>query len=602
MKKVSAICCLLAAVLLVACDRKNLEPAGDAFVPDQKDLTAFTLKSMPVLRDGMADGNILIRFYEDLPHIPYVSAADFQALMLPGSSLGVTWSGNDGVFQLENKYATATVDTRNEVFSSDKYMDFTNLMEQVQPGMANAYYDAYPFVRFASQEATAPAPVKLDYGPYGIDFRADEGAVYLPLTTLADIYSDVYFHYAHISQETVIVNSRDDVGSDKVSLSDTRAADVIDFAYAELCFAVDHFYGHPGRLPYEQELIQLGLDKLLESSTGGKQLKQLLHSEKMIDYAAGLEYLLTFLYDGGHTNTWTDTTLILIGAVDYSSVCPDLHQMFMEYYIYPYYQKLARLQLTSGTRLGIFQDNAIYHKKGDTAICHLDAFGHTDAAAWNAFYNGTGPRPTHETSPEDHYALFLDALKMADEDPEVKNLVIDLTYNTGGSSDVVVAMTSLMYNESHFQCQNVLTGQNLTWNFDVDRNLDGKYDEKDKDVHYDLNFTVLTSKISFSCGNLFPALCKDAGVLVAGEQCGGGSCAVGVYRTPEGFQYRLSSARARLCTKNWENIDAGVVPQVLLEYGPDYPFEFNGATFVFQTLPKFYNLDYLSSVTNEFYK
>ncbi len=135
MKKVSAICCLLATVLLVACNRKNLEPAGSAFVPDQKDLTAFTLKSMPVLRDGVADGNLLIRFYEDMPHIPYVSAADFQTLMLPGSSLGVTWSGNDGVFQLENKYATATVDTRNEVFSSDKYMDFTNLMEQVQPGM-----------------------------------------------------------------------------------------------------------------------------------------------------------------------------------------------------------------------------------------------------------------------------------------------------------------------------------------------------------------------------------------------------------------------------------------------------------------------------------
>jgi len=233
-----------------------------------------------------------------------------------------------------------------------------------------------------------------------------------------------------------------------------------------------------------------------------------------------------------------------------------------------------------------------YHKKGNTAICHFNSFNRINREAWNKFYAGTGPLPTLENTENDDLVVFLDALKKADEDPEVKNLVIDLTLNTGGSLDVVVTMTSLIYGESLCRSINVLTGQQTTWYYDVDRNFDGKFDDLDNDVHYDLNFCILPSRISFSCGNLFPSLCQDGGQLIVGEKSGGGSCAVSMYRTAEGLKYAISSARGRLINKQGQNIDGGVIPQVPIALGPDITWKEQTVS----NFTPFYNLDNLASI------
>ena len=243
-----------------------------------------------------------------------------------------------------------------------------------------------------------------------------------------------------------------------------------------------------------------------------------------------------------------------------------------------------------------------YIKKGQTAICLFDSFSHTDKKAWNDFYAGKGPRPTVETSPEDPMAIFLDALEKAANDPDVKNFVIDLTLNGGGSSDVVVAMTSLMYNQSFVRAQNLVTGQNTTWYYDIDRNFDGKFDAQDQLVHYDLNFCVLTSFRAFSCGNLFPALCKEAGVLIAGEKSGGGSCGVGIYRTPEGFCYHISTAHGRLADQNWQNIDGGIIPHTIIPLGEDLSYEEEGTTYTLPSHAAFYDLDNLNKIINAYYQ
>ncbi len=57
--------------------------------------------------------------------------------MLPGSSIEVTKTG-DGEYLLKGPYAEATVNTSTEVFTSDDYMGFTNLMGQMQEGMDNS--------------------------------------------------------------------------------------------------------------------------------------------------------------------------------------------------------------------------------------------------------------------------------------------------------------------------------------------------------------------------------------------------------------------------------------------------------------------------------
>lgn len=580
------------------------------------DKTAFTVKQVPVNRYGQQDGTVAIRFYEDMPSVPYISAADFQKVVLPGSTFKVTKTGA-GVYQLQNQFSTATVNTADETCSFDDFMAFTNLMGLVQPGIQKACYDGLPYVHLSRQMLDGSSSVvTFDYSKYGINLRGDGQMVYFPFGSLADLYADLYFHNTACNGETVVVADCDGKGEQSIDVLEkyfdwknlkdnvkTCPLDLAAYNYAEFCFVIDHFYGMPGRSPYEAGIMADGLDKTLEATEDGRIIKQHMLSENIIDHLFAMNLLDMYLQDGGHTVIFANEYLPISTDYSYGKDYPALFTRYYNEYIKPNNEKIVKISyLLRPERNAILGQGKTYIKKGQTAICLFDTFSNNDKKAWNDFYAGKGPRPTVETSPEDPMAIFLDALEKATNDPEVKNLVIDLTLNGGGSSDVLVAMTSLMYNQSFVRAQNLVTGQNATWYYDVDRNFDGKFDAQDQLVHYDLNFCVLTSFRSFSCGNLFPAVCKEAGVLIAGEQSGGGSCGVGGYRTPEGIFYRISSALARLADENWQNIDGGITPHTIIPFGDNLSFEALGTTYTLPSHAKFYDLDYLNKIINDYYQ
>lgn len=613
--------CGLQGVTLTSCSDSDDNPVKPI---DPGEQTAFTTRLLPVNRYGEASGTVNVRFYNDMPSIPYISVADFQSLMKPGSTISVTKTG-DGLYQLQNAGGNATVNTTTDMMVFDDYMAFTNLMDLLQPGMDNAYYDGAPYVRYNHQTLTGgSSAVTFDYGKYAIDLRGDDAAVYFPFTTLADLYADLTYHNAACNGEKVVVTMCEDekrgidvldpdFTTESIMEAGTRTADMAAYSYSELCFVLDHFYGFPGRTPIEHMNYQEGLDKVLTSTADGQQVKQLLLSTDMTEYVYGLEMLNAYFSDGGHTSIWCSESLIGDESSDFADTYPSLAQFYKENY-YDGNMESGIISTVNKNMRSLFYGNfdsinddgdddddddddddtpvVTYHKKGNTAICHFDSFNRINREAWSKYYAGTGPLPTVENTEDDDLVIFLDALKKANEDPEVKNFVIDLTLNLGGSLDVVVAMTSLIYGESLCRCFNVLTGQQTTWYYDVDRNLDGKFDILDNDVHYDLNFCIMPSRLSFSCGNLFPSLCQDARQLVVGEKSGGGSCAVCMYRTAEGLKYGISSARARLINKQGQNIDGGVVPQVPIALGPDLTWQI----FTVANFTNFYDLDNLSSI------
>lgn len=65
---------------------------------------------------------------------------------------------------------------------------------------------------------------------------------------------------------------------------------------------------------------------------------------------------------------------------------------------------------------------------------------------------------------------------------------------------------------------NTLTGNRYDEKAQLDLNLDGVFDDRDKEVFYDFNFAVLASSSSFSSANTMPIMCKDNGVCVLGEK------------------------------------------------------------------------------------
>ena len=55
-----------------------------------------------------------------------------------------------GEYTLDNAGAKAVVNVNKDVFVSSDFDAFTNMMDLLQPGMANVYYDGMPFVRYKS--------------------------------------------------------------------------------------------------------------------------------------------------------------------------------------------------------------------------------------------------------------------------------------------------------------------------------------------------------------------------------------------------------------------------------------------------------------------
>ena len=573
------------------------------------DQTAYTVKMVPVNRDGNNGGTVAIRFYKDMPSVPYISVADFQNIVVPGTTVSVTKTGT-GSYELKNAGGTLVVNTVAETCAFDDFMGFTNQMGLVKAGMENAYYDGLPYVRFNRQTLSGGSPaLTFDYSSYGINLRGDETMVYFPFATLADLYADLYGHNTACNGEKVVYASKDNDGNSGIGGFDSdflmenlmkdkeRKADMVAYNYAELCFTIDHFYGMPSGSDFEKSIQEKGLDQTLEADADGQTVKQLLLSTDIDDYADGMCMLYAYLYDGGHTRLWNTAP-----STTFAEKYPSLYAYYDERITASNMTKILQISISAWPqREMIFGDKKTYHKSGNTAICHFDSFSHSDKQAWQDYYLGKGQRPTLATSPEDPMVIFLDALEQAAADPEVKNFVLDLSVNLGGSSDVVMAMTSLMYDQSFFRAYNVLTGQNTEWYYDVDRNFDGKYDAQDQDVHYDLNFCILIGPIAFSCGNLYPSLCKDAGLLIAGQKSGGGSCAVGAYRTADGFYYQISAARARLSDANWQNINGGITPHVEIAYDKQYTYSYQGRDYTVYSYQNFWDLDYLSTIIGEYY-
>ena len=584
-------------------------------VPDEMpDGGSYTERVVPVVTKIAPDGQVTLRFYDNMPNVAYISAADFQSIVLPGSTMTVTHTGA-GQYTLTNADATATVNINDDVFVSDQFEAFTNQMGLLQPGMANVYYDGMPFVRYKSVTyIPAEATTRLDFGAYGIDIHADgKGAVYFPFATLADMYTDLYYHHAGFNGEKVVAN----LSVNEVELTEidpdynkpllartTRPADLTDFNYKELCFAMDHFYGFPGRIQYNDALKTKGLDKVLEEDIEcGPSIKKLLLSDKFTDYMLGM-IGLTGVYFDGHT------------AMDISSAIgdPAEHPEIVNEYqaVIAEHPDVAALVMTSlgemmtmvadaravaALRPKAYGEGVTYVKKGDTAVCVFDSFNERNEKAWKDYYAGVGPMPTVDNAPDDDMVIFLDALKKAAADPEVKNFIIDITANGGGSADIVLAMTSLILDKSYISQDNSLTGQRSIVEYEVDRNFNRIFDPADKDVHYDLTFAVLTSGTSFSCGNLFPSMLKDAGVPVLGATSGGGACAIQAMCTADGFCFQISSFRARLNTLDGRNIDAGVTPDIPIATDGTVEVKLSEENSqIVKDFSKYFDIDYLRSL------
>ena len=559
----------LLALSLTACvdplDPGQKTPTGD----DASDKMPFQVTQTTVNDNGKATKTVNLRYYEDMPHVAYIAVSDFQNLLVPNKSVKVSKTAASQ-YQLEtSKGETARVNTAEESMVFEDYMSFVSLS-------ATDEEDDEPFYVRSKPMAFTPAAASatFDLKKYGIDLRGDGQMLYVPLSTLSDIYSNLDGKHVFFNGEKIILTdfeetpiSLDEAFFMKPYEATERPADLAAYSYGELCFAIDHFYGRPGRNEIDNVIQSQGLDKALSDNA-----RKLLKSTKMAEYAFGLEYLAALLADGSHTLISPIVNCSVIGITD-MKVLGEYVQKFVTPFTAEYPMEAAsvsaNINQNDGSGMAAKARKQLlgtdtYIKIGNTMYCIYDDFGPIDSKGWTAYYKGTGPLPAYNPQFKGDICGIVEALDKAAADPEVKNFVLDLTCNNGGELSVLQAVTALLAGQTAVSWDNVLTQQRVVVDVLVDSNFDRTFENKGP-RHPELNIAILTSHYAYSCGNLMPSQMKDFGCLIIGEKSGGGSCSIQRMCTPEGFCYQLSSARARLVNKAGENIDSGVVPHIALE-------------------------------------
>lgn len=520
-------------------------------------------KSAVLYEDGKEAGELRVCRFEEMPDIPYMGIREYMEhiLCIPLS----IETGADGVVTLRNgQGGELRCDITAGTMSTP---DWVRVITPEMPleGAAHSLKDSScGFVRITEITYEGdPTPVVFDFAKYGIKIYADEQDVYLPLSLLSNTMTDIATRNLRYDGEKLYLSRMetkadpDDPVLNGTSLTallagEERPADLIRECYAELCFNFDYFFGHPGKAALDAEIAAKGLDGALDSlGEEGAAIKAGLLSPDMTEYLSALQQLfVAWLFDG-HTGVTDVTGLMNTKAFREN---PELAGKLASDAVTNIVNSRNALTMTlrmatTPQRMAAWGDT-VYRECGNTAIIRLDSFM-PDEAAWDAWYKGEGGFP------EDCLGSLVSGLRKAQENPEIQNVLFDLTCNSGGSSDVLMAIMGLTTGRDYLLGRNVLTGQTIRAVFETDCNFDGVFDEKDAEARFDFNYGVLTTRQAFSCGNLFPITMRESGAAVLGETTGGGSCCIQIGTDAHGLRYVMSSAQWQLLDEEGRDVESG---------------------------------------------
>ena len=201
---------------------------------------------------------------------------------------------------------------------------------------------------------------------------------------------------------------------------------------------------------------------------------------------------------------------------------------------------------------------------GDTAFITFDSFS-MEYSDVKEYYRLEKIDPEKDTFQLISYANQ----QIKRENSPVKNIVLDLSLNGGGTADAAVFVISWFTGEALLALRDTLTGSETITSYYADVNLDGKSKGEAEDTVSggDYNLYCLISGNSFSCGNLVPAAFRATGtVTLIGRRSGGGSCVVLPCTSASGAVFAISGPKqlAAVLNGSFYNIDEGIDPDFIL--------------------------------------
>ena len=321
-----------------------------------------------------------------------------------------------------------------------------------------------------------------------------------------------------------------------------------EYNYASMCMLLDLTFGHK-----EEKGIET-FDSFLEQAG----LKEAFMSTDPKDDVEPLTQMFTYIFDSGHDGKVLTRSIIgsdgaiqkadLVQSIlslfgfetlgDVGKILNPLMDIAMKFFpiagqselkskfgpdVLKLLEDMQRMQHLKPLSYGTERVDIV----GDTAVIYFEGFWE-DLARKQSFYTKL---PTSEDIKTSTYALFWYAFDKIEKDGNVKNVVIDLSNNGGGSVAALIGVLGFLSpdGEAKITYQDMVNGEYRTEWYHVDTNLDGNFDDNDG-YGGQYNFYIMTTGKSYSCGNALPYFAQQSGLAtIIGEQPGGGDCAVGTY-------------------------------------------------------------------------
>ncbi len=393
----------------------------------------------------------------------------------------------------------------------------------------------------------------LNMNDYGIPIMQEEDRGYIPLQTASDLV------IAPLLNRPLLFNSRaiylaagsdlwDEEKGDYTELGYQyyaaapveRSQVFADFGYNELCLMLDCHYGLKKKHNIDSFALafwEIGFDEPLRSQSAADADQAVL---------SFIDYYLDDIHSGFSVPSW------MMG--------PDV----------------SGLQFGDGpsSRLSDMQENQYNEIRDKVMGDSLEGYQEVGNTAYVTFDSFVSKYDTSDyyvaekagQQLDDTIGLMVYAHKQINrENSPVENVVIDLSCNTGGAADAALFVIAWILGEAEVSVEDSFTGAQSTMVYRADVNLDRSFDELDtlKGKHV----YCLIYPVSFSCGNLVPAVCKaNQAVTLIGRTSGGGACVVQNMSTAWGTVFTISGNSRLSFRKNgsFYDIDEGVAPDVYI--------------------------------------
>ncbi len=546
----------------------------DSFVVEGK----YETKVVPFYNGRKIDNGVItpiknkdvtLRFYEDNPNVPYIGLKDFFH----------TFYKTDYSLSRKAYYYTLSFENTSliHIDTNDDIISISNI-EVLSKHPDFVFNNSKTFIKRGNDDISTRQPRTIDLKNYKIPVYGEKEEAYVPFTLISNLSSETSLYVISYNEEGLyefdysgvlhVNDPRDNTyyGSKFNEIADSassRKQDFANFNYNLLCMEIDNFRGYTSQMKFiDNNVLSLGLNGTLE--TLYPNIKKLLLSLNRKEYQAGLFALFSGLGDGGHT-----VLLRMSEFMDNESIMnilsryPDVYSLVKDATTDLRNKSLVESTINSARndQLGQKMPENYYYFDPSSKVSYVgfNSFN-LNYSAWNNYYTDEIKNPNKIPVDSDTYAFVRSKLYQALDD-KAETVILDLSTNGGGDSEALNGLIGLFNNaKADFFMNNVTEKTKQTTHSEVDINLDGKFDDLDKQEaikFQKMNIVVMTSRYSFSCGNLFPSLMKEMGYKIIGEQSGGGSCAIMLNSTADGEIYMRSSFYC-LADKQGHNIDSGV--------------------------------------------